>query len=131
MAFKQIKAKHRNFPEGYWEQRKSDQYAKDSKGKLRFWKASRVASENISNVTSITHREGAMVQYKNDKPARVLRVEPKGVWLQEFDVKGDKGIIDKDTKSRIYFVPEKEYEKHAESFLFSFPNPLFMGAYFK
>lgn len=125
MAFKlpkQIHAKHREFPKGYWEGRKSQEYAEDSHGKLRFWKASRVGTENALGVTRITHTEGRWVQYRSEKPAQVLRVEPKGVWLQEWDVKGDKGIIDPETKSKIFFVPAKEYDKHVESY--TFPTPI-------
>lgn len=133
MAYKQIKAKHREFPEGYWEERKIREYAKAYKGHIPFWKASKIATENKLDATEITHTEGKFVQYKNEKPAIVLRVEPKGVWLQEFDDKGE-GIISDKTKSRVYFVPENDYAQHAEPFFFKFPfqiGGVLPFAYFK
>jgi hypothetical protein len=121
MTYK-LKAKHQKFPVGYWEQRKIDEYAK-SRGKKTFWKASKIATENLTEATQRTHTEGKFIMYKKEKPAIVRRVTKRGVWLEEFEIKGDKGVIDPETKSKIFFVPEKEYEKHAEPYFIK--NPIY------
>lgn len=127
MAYK-IKARHRKFPKQYWENRKIEEY-QHSKGKKSFWKASRIATENLTEATQRTHTEGKFVTYRSDKPAIVRRVTQKGVWLEEFQIRGEKGVIDDSTKSKIFFVPDEEYNKHAEPYfiknpVYSLPFPL-------
>jgi hypothetical protein len=110
--------KERKFPKGYWEDRKIEEINKRKKGKLPPYKVIvRTADENVTGATERIHTKGQMVMYKDNKLAIVRHVTQKGVWVEQFE--GD-DVIDS-TKTKLYFIPEEEYSKHAEPVFISAP----------
>lgn len=107
MTYKTKFSRQRKFPEGYWERRKRNELLSH---KRTFNQSMRVGTENWSGATKRTHTVGQAIFFKKNQIATVRHVTPKGVWIEE--MQGDNALDSK--KSKIYFVPEKEYEKHAE-----------------